>query len=120
MKTRLSSVLIVLFFISSNFMGVANTNPPSVGDLYRINPPKNLTYKHLAFPELNIVAKRSGIANYKSVYGITVKVTSISTNKTGETIITLKRADGKKFFNYKKKVKAHLEKAIEAGELSKL
>lgn len=94
-------------------------NNPEVGDVLKINHPKNVSFKHIDFPKLNIVAKRSGKSNYKSVYGELVIIKKV-VDKNGETHVVLARKDGKKFFGFQKHVTANYSDSIEAGEIVKV
>lgn len=94
-------------------------NNPEVGDVLKINQPKNVSFKHIDFPKLNIVAKRSGKSNYKSVYGELVIVKKVI-DKNGDLHVVLARKDGKKFFGFQKHVTANYNGSIEAGEIVKV
>lgn len=117
----MKNLLLLLVFVSG--VTFANNNPvtvtdndPKVGDVLKINTPKNLNFKHIDFPKLNQVVKRGGIANYKSVYGELVIIEKIN-NKNGEVQVVLARKDGKKFFGFQKYVTADYNESIEAGEI---
>ncbi|MGB6151483.1 MAG: hypothetical protein WBG48_05780 [Pricia sp.] len=92
----------------------------AVGDIFEIGEPDANTYKHIDFPRANFIIKRGGIANYKSVHGEKVVVTSVKEKKDGKTQITLKRNDGGRFFGSHKFVAADIKHALESGELQAL
>jgi len=93
--------------------------PVKEGTILTINRPVGEEYQHIQFPRKNFIIKRGGIANLKSVYGKKVEVVSYSYTEKGDTEVTLKRTDGKKFFRNFRTVNAHLEDALTAGELKK-
>lgn len=97
-----------------------NQNTPKIGDVLIINAPENNTYKHIDLPQLNIVSKRSGVTNYKRIYGKEVVVKRIYTNKAGNTQVVLKSKDNTKLLGFLKSVKADYNKSIQSGELSVL
>lgn len=87
------------------------------GDMLVLGKPTSSTYAAIDFPKRNIIIKRGAIANFNSLIGEKVVVSQIRTDRKGNTIADLKRADGLKFFKFYPKVKANLFKAIESGEL---
>jgi hypothetical protein len=93
--------------------------PIEDGTVLIIAKPATADYQHIDFPRKNFIIKRGGIANFKSLYGKKVEVVSHSYTPDGETIVTLKRVDGIKFFRNFSTVDAHLEDALSAGELIK-
>ncbi len=119
MKKVLFLVLLVSSFTFANNL-TPNQNNPKVGDVLIINAPKNNTYKHIDLPQLNIVLKRGGVANYKRIYGKVVIVKRVYTNKSGDTKVVLKSKDNTKILGFLKSVKADYSKSINAGELSVL
>lgn len=120
MKNLLYALALVcsVSFANNNPENVAN-NDPKVGDVLKINTPKNLKFNHIDFPKLNIIAKRGGIANYNSVYGELVIVEKIM-DKNGAVHVVLERKDGKKFFGFQKQVVADYNGSLEAGEILKV
>ena len=94
------------------------TQSVTVGDVLVINQIENQDFKSLDLPKANFIIKKGGIANYKSLNGNKVEVTAIETNDAGETIVELKREDGKKFFRTHAKINANIDEALENGELS--
>ncbi|MGB5377725.1 hypothetical protein [Muriicola sp.] len=93
--------------------------PIEAGTVLTIAKPSTANYKHIDFPRKNFIIKRGGIANFKTLYGKKVEVVSHSYSADGQTIVTLRPADGTKFFRNFSTVDAHLEDALSAGELIK-
>ncbi|NNJ89293.1 MAG: hypothetical protein HKP53_07810 [Eudoraea sp.] len=93
--------------------------PIQEGTILTIAQPTSAEYQHIHFPRKNFIIKRGGIADMKSVLGKEVEVVAFSYTDDGETQVTLKRTDGKKFFRNFKTVDAHLEDALSSGELIK-
>jgi hypothetical protein len=93
--------------------------PIQEGTVLTIAPPASAEYQHIHFPRKNFIIKRGGIADMKSVFGKEVEVVAYSYTDKGDTKVTLKRRDGKKFFRNFSTVDAHLEDALSAGELVK-
>ena len=89
------------------------------GATLTIKEPVADDYRYILFPRKNFIIKRGGIANMKFVYGKEVEVVDYSYTADGDTRVTLKRTDGKKFFRNYKTVDAYLEDALAAGELVK-
>ncbi|WP_040280882.1 hypothetical protein [Psychroserpens damuponensis] len=110
--------LLFIFLLSGFFSISFAQETPKIGDILQINEPKAQTYHHIDFPKPNILIKRGTVTGYKSVYGTTVVVSKIETNKDGSTYVILKRKDDTKFFGYLSKVKANYSKSIASGELS--
>lgn len=92
----------------------------AVGDTFEIGSPDSPQYAHLEFPRANFIIKRGGIANYKSVQGQKVVVTSVKEKKDGTKVVKIKRADGNRFFGSHWQIAANVEKALESGELLKI
>lgn len=92
----------------------------AVGDAFEIGNPESPQYAHLEFPRANFIIKRGGIANYKSVQGQKVVVSSIKEKKDGTMLVKIKRADGNRFFGSHWQVAVNVEKALESGELLKI
>ena len=113
--------VIVALFSASVLYAQTNTNmvqnEVEVGDVFEIGRPVANQYQHIDFPRPNIIIKRGGRANYKSVEGKKVVVTSVKDKKDGSTQIKLKRADGGRFFGSHSTVAANFKDAIGAGEL---
>ena len=88
-----------------------NSENVSVGDVIAIGAPSGKTYQHILFPKTNFILKKGGNPNYKKIKGLQVTVTNRE-EKNSKTIITIKRKDGKKFFNSLNTVNVDLEEAI--------
>ncbi len=115
-------IIFFLGFFSLSFFNYAQdsgSEPIQEGTILTIAQPASAEYQHIHFPRKNFIIKRGGIANLKSVYGKKVEVVSYTYTNEGDTQVTLKRLDGKKFFRNFSTVDAHLEDAIKAGELKK-
>lgn len=88
-----------------------------VGDVIEIGNPSTTKYKHIKFPRANFIIKRNGVADYKKALGQEVVITDVETIKDGDTRISVKRKDGRRFFNTVSNVSISLEKALEANEI---
>ncbi|MCF8713470.1 hypothetical protein JM658_01405 [Joostella atrarenae] len=113
MKKRLFFA-VFSFFV---FAVQAQDKEVNVGDVLTINSISESTYNHIDLPRKNIIIKRGGVPNYKSVYNNEVVVTEINTNADGEQLAVLKRKDGRKFFTSFPTIKANVTKAIDSEEL---
>lgn len=115
---------IILLFSVSLINAQETTNQKStdvqVGDVLEIGSPEAEMFKHIDFPRANFIIKRGGIANYKSVEGNKVVVTSIKEKKDGTTQVKIKREDGGRFFGSHKFVAADFKDAVKSGELQTL
>ncbi len=89
------------------------------GTVLTIAEPVSDQYRYVLFPRKNFIIKRGGIADMKSVFGKEVEVVDYAYTSDGDTRVTLKRTDGKKFFRNYKTVDAYLEDALTSGELIK-
>ncbi len=95
----------------------ANQQEPKEGTTYVVSAPTHSTqYQHIDVPALRTLNKRSVVANYKSIHGVTVVVTKVE-EVNGTTVVTLERKDGKKFFRHYKMLTANLNEAVANGEL---
>lgn len=88
-----------------------------VGDVIEIGHPSTSKYKHIKFPRANFIIKRNGVADYKKALGEEVVITDVEKIDDGETRISVKRKDGRRFFNTVSNVSISLEKALEANEI---
>ncbi|MEM5565146.1 hypothetical protein WNY78_08520 [Psychroserpens sp. AS72] len=113
----MKKLIFTLFFLGC-FSISFSQDLPKVGDVLKINEPYAQTFNYVFFPKTNILKKRGKISGYKSVYGDTVVITEVNTNKNGDTYVVLKKKDNSKFFGYLTDVKANYAKSIDAGELS--
>ncbi|MEO1012289.1 MAG: hypothetical protein AAFX53_13355 [Bacteroidota bacterium] len=115
MKTVVCSLIFALAAFSSNAQ--SDSDLVQVGDVLTIGTAENGNFNHIDFPRKNLIIKRGGIANMKSVYGNVVVVTDVKSMNDGNTEVVLKRKDGRKFFRHLASVKADLENALADGEL---
>ncbi|MCM4166609.1 hypothetical protein KCTC52924_03550 [Arenibacter antarcticus] len=115
-------LLAILFVVATTNINAQEAKPSEVkvGDLLEIGRPDTPRYKHIDFPRPNFIIKKGGIANFKSVEGNKVVVTSVKQKKDGTLQVKIKRADGRRFFNSHTVVSADLKSALESGELSVL
>lgn len=118
-------ILVLVIAFSGAVVNAQNTKEVQpqhieIGDVLEIGGPEAPQYKHINFPRANFIIKRGGIANYKGVRGYKVVVTSIKERKDGTLKVKIKRADGGRFFGSHTVVTAHLNDALETGELRKI
>ncbi len=112
-------LLFMIFLISFGLLYAQDTESQvKIGDTFTINKPENSSFQFVYFPRKNIIIKRGGIANMRSVDNQKVLVSAIAFTKGGQTLVTLKKVDGGRFFRSFPQVSANLEKALEVGELS--
>ena len=116
MKYILSFVLLAIFSLNVSAQQTSGVNY-EVGDELILEASDNQTYQFVKIPKKNFIMKRGGIADIKALYNTRLKISSIT--ESGDWVY-LSKADGSKFFNRYKVIKAHLPKAIEAGELTML
>lgn len=108
-----------LTFANNNKPSDFKQNEPKIGDVLVINATSNTKYNHIDFPQLNIIAKKGNVANYKSVHGKRVVVKEIINSENGDTKIVIENEDNTKFFGFVKHVEANYAKALHSGEMSK-
>jgi hypothetical protein len=97
--------------------GQANEHKIIEGDILMLGKPTSSTYVYIDFPKSNIIIKRGAIASFNSLINEKVFVSNIKTDKKGNTIADLKRANGLKFFRFYPIIKANITKALKCGEL---
>tara|TARA_R110000868_G_scaffold8606_3_gene44320 strand:- start:2894 stop:3256 length:363 start_codon:yes stop_codon:yes gene_type:complete len=97
--------------------GFAQPATVEKGDIIEIGQPSTSKYRHIKIPRGNFVVTKNGIADYKSALGNEVVVTDIKTIYYGNTTISVKRKDGKRFFNTVSTLNISLEKALAAKEI---
>ncbi|MCM5662127.1 hypothetical protein [Galbibacter mesophilus] len=114
MKKRLLFAIFSFFMISA----IAQEKEVNVGDVFTINSISKSDFSHIELPRKNIIIKRGGVPDYKTVFNNEVVVTEVSTNNDGEQIARLKRTDGRKFFSSFPTVTANVNRALEAEELT--
>lgn len=108
-----SLTFLTLFLVSFGIFGQAESSEIKVGDMFTIEKNTNVPFEHLHFPRANFIIKRGGVANYKGLDDVKVKVVKL----LEDDMVKLTSVSGKKFFNTYKYVKADLTKALEDGEL---
>lgn len=111
-----SLLFLTLFLISFGVFSQSEQAEIKVGAIFSIKKSTNLPFDHLHFPRTNFIVKRGGVANYKGLNGMKVKVVKL----LKDDMVTLTSINGKKFFNTYKYVEADISKALEAGELQYL
>jgi len=111
-------IFIVLFSISiTHSQSDIKALTVNVGDVLTLGKSTSRGYQHIYFPKNNFIIKKGGIVNFKKLKEDKVKIINKEKIQDNKTIITLKRTDGKKFFNCIPVVKAHLEKAVNNKEI---
>jgi protein involved in polysaccharide export with SLBB domain len=116
------NILFALCFLGGGFTLLSQQKQQVTiekGTILTIDEPVADEYRYILFPRKNFIIKRGGIPNMKFVYGKKVEVVDYSYTADGDTRVTLKRTDGKKFFRSYKTVDAYLEDALTSGELTK-
>lgn len=117
MKKILFFTLLSIFSLKAQNDTTPTQKSIEVGDELVIGKPSAQVYQHVHFPKTNFIIKKGGIPNYKALEGSTVKVTKVDKDQNGNTKITLKKVNGKKFFNSITIVSANFEKALEGKEI---
>ncbi|MBT8256837.1 MAG: hypothetical protein KJO49_00075 [Bacteroidia bacterium] len=116
MKYILSFALLVIISLNVSAQQTSQKDF-EVGDQVVLEESSNQQYQFVKFPKKNFIMKRGGVANIKGLYH--TKLTIVKITESGEWV-HLSKADGSKFFNRYSTIKAHLPKAVEAGELRML
>ncbi|MEN3322121.1 hypothetical protein VP395_00140 [Mariniflexile soesokkakense] len=117
-KIYLLLLLVSVFTFANNTKPLqSKQNEPKVGDVLVINSTSNSKYNHIEFPQLNIIAKKGNVANYKSVHGKRVVIKEIVNHEGGNTKVLIENEDNTIFFGFVRQVKANYTKAIASGEL---
>lgn len=114
-------VFALMFSVSMLNAQVSNAQTSTdvqIGDVFEIGKPEANKYKHIEFPRANFIIKRGGIANYRSVLGEKVVVSSIKEKKNGTTEVRIKRANGNRFFGSHPSVTVDIDEALNSGELT--
>lgn len=119
MKRVLFFTLILLLSVVGHSKSGDLQDDIKVGDELTLGNPSTQQYQYIKFPKSNFIIKKGGIPNYKGLKGKTVVITKVSKDEKGNTIITFKRKDGKKFFKAIPQVSAYLEKGLESKEFTK-
>jgi len=117
----MKNIIIIALFITCTVYGqqdnTTSQNSVKVGDIFIIGAPSSSNYQSVFFPKNNFIIKKGGIPNYKRIRRTYVVTTSVTKDQEGSTKISLKRKDGKKFFNSITQIQAHLENALVQNEL---
>ncbi len=119
MKNHILVALLMVFFSSSIYCQNSNSGI-KVGAVFTINEVKNNDYKHIDFPSPNFIIKKGGIANYETIKGAEVEITSIKEQKDGSLVATIKLTSNKLFFNSHKYITVDINEAITKKELLRL
>lgn len=109
--------LFVFIFAVGLFSFTAKAQDVNVGDTFTIATVESNNYKYIKFPKSNFIIKKGGIANFASIQGAKVKVTSVDEKNDGSKVATIALVSGKKFFNSHKYVTVHIPAAIDNKEL---
>ena len=110
-------ITVLAFFVSVFMYSQTDTSNFNKGDIFQIGSANNDNYKHINFPRRNFIIKKGGIANYKSIKGQKVVVTSVKEKNNGKKVATIKLVDSRRFFNSHKYITVHIDEAIKAKEL---
>lgn len=118
MRKYVSVIFIALGVLSVNAQDLSSKQVTvAKGDVIEIGTPSTAKYKHIKFPRANFIIKRGGIANYKAAKGEEVVITNVKSGENGNTIIDVKRTDGKRFFRTVNTVSINLEDALASNEI---
>jgi len=118
MRNYLIAGMLVLASLGVN--GQEKNTDIKEGDTLEIVKPSNSDFKHINFPKKNIIIKRGGIASNKLVNGKQVIVTKVTTENDGSTKISIKKADGSRFYKAIPTVTVDYESALNSGEIKVL
>jgi len=119
MKKVVVLTFLLIFFSGSIYSQNTDTNI-KVGTVFTIAEVANNNYTHINFPKANFILKKGGIANYETIKGEKVEVTSIKENAKGTLIATIKLTSKRYFFNSHKYVTVAIDEAIANKELLKI
>ena len=114
MKKRLF-IAVFSFFA---FVAQAQDKEVKVGDVLTITTTSESTSQHIDLPRKNIIIKRGGVPNYKSVFNNEVIVKKVEANESGEQIAVLQRKDGRKFFSSFPTIEANVTRALSSNEIT--
>lgn len=113
------ALIFLVFVISLVFSTAAvQAQEVQVGDVLTLVEPSGNDFQYVYFPKKNFIIKRGGIADMDLVKNLEVEVVSVTYTNDNKTLVTLKRTDGGRFFKSLFSVKAELEGAMKAGELT--
>lgn len=113
-------LLLILLFVTIAVISQTNQSNALEGDVYKIGKVVNDNYRHIQFPKGNIIRKRGGIPDYKSIMGEKVVITNLKEQKDGTVLATIKLVSGKRFFRSHKYIRVFLDRALEENELIRL
>lgn len=114
---QISFFAALLFFVGA--LNAQAQESVNIGDELIIASPVSDNYKYIDVPRKNFIIKRGGIANLKSLEDRKTIVKEINT-VGDEVVVTLVPANGGKFFNVYRELKANLRDALDNGELQKV
>ena len=115
----IKTFLVFFCIILSNSLTAQSVDTVKKGEVLEIGAPETYQYAFVKFPRSNFIIKKRGVSNFKNIPGTLVKVTEVRENSKGDTIVILRRKDGKKFFGSFPEIKADYKKAIASAELVK-
>lgn len=122
LKPMLRKIVLTIIFLGGGLALQAQQKQQVAvekGTILTLDEPVSDQYRYVLFPRKNFIIKRGAIADMKSVHGLEVEVVDYEYTEKGDTKVTLKRRDGKKFFRNYITVDAYLEDALTSGELTK-
>lgn len=114
MKNRPFFINLMIFLLCPFFLMAQEVK---VGDIFVLGETEGAQYEHLLVPKKNIIIKRGAIADMKQLHGLQVEVAGIAYDSSGNSLVTLRRTDGGKFFRAFSEIKARFEPAVSEGEL---
>lgn len=113
-----SALLLIALSVAGIINVSAQQNSVEPGTVLVIMKPEG-DFQHIKVPRSNFIIKQSGVANLNSLDRNLIVVTSVY-EKNGQTLITLNRKNGEKFFRNYKSLSAKWPSALESGELRKV
>tara|TARA_R110002073_G_scaffold72537_1_gene177272 strand:+ start:260730 stop:261089 length:360 start_codon:yes stop_codon:yes gene_type:complete len=116
MKKHLITFVVAFFGLVYTLNAQARPTEVAVGTVLKIGKTASNSFQHIKFPKANIIIKRGGIANFNQMAGTEVVVHEVKQHKE-RIVVTVKRKDGQRFFGSHHSVTAHLEAALQSGEL---
>lgn len=113
---RTSTLIMVFLFSIGMLQAQENLDSIEKGTVLTLGTATPSGYTYIDFPNNNIIIKRGAIAHFNQLEGRKVVVEEVL-SKNGKTEVTLRPKDGRNFFRFWPTITAHLEKAMEKGEL---
>jgi hypothetical protein len=113
-------LIFVFLFVQQAYGQNTFSNRPAViriGDVFKIGDTENSDYKYIKFPKKNFIIKKGGVADYETVIGRKVIITSVKVNRFGKTKVKIRPQDGRRFFTRYLTVGVDFDSAIKSGEL---